>query len=323
MGGRTVKCDLCDMEMAAGSLRSHLETQHDTYRHFVLGGGEEESEGRTYEARRELATGRWPCPVPECPGGGRDPYDLRRHFRSRHPRDLVSVRGETFPRCEACGMQVSAEVLGSKQHEATRTCQTFSAMRVQHGHALAGAKAMRRRFMAYGTEELRQVEGFKYLGRIVSHVDNDVPAMRRNLKRARGIWRRLSKVLATEEIPAPVAGMFYQAVVAAVLLYGSESWSLPPRAMKVLEGFHVEAARRLTGMMPEKRGETWTYPKSKEVLAAAHLKTIGEYVTVRRQRAAALVVRRPVMAACRETEAMRGTPPRKYWWDQAIDWDLA
>ena len=153
------------------------------------------------------------------------------------------------------------------------------------------------------------MEVFKYLGRIVSLVDNDVPAMRRNLKRARGIWRRLSKVLATEEVPAPVAGMFYQAVVAAMLLYGSKSWSLPPRALKVLEGFHVEAARRLTGMMPEKRGETWTYPKSKEVLAAAHLKTIGEYVTVRRQRAAALVVRRPVMAACRETEAMRGTPP--------------
>ena len=59
------------------------------------------------------------------------------------------------------------------------------------------------------------------------------------------------------------------------------------------------------------------------MLAAARLKTIGEYIAVRRQRAAALVVRRPVMEACRETEAMRGTPPRQYWWDQAIDWDLA
>merc|ERR1712086_299826 len=131
------------MEMAAGSLRLHLETQHNTYRHFVLDDGKEESEGRTYEARRELATGGWPCPVPECPGGGRDPYDLRRHFQSRHPRDLISVRGETLPRCEVCGMQVSAEVLGSRQHEATRTCKTVCAMRVQHEPALAGAKAMR------------------------------------------------------------------------------------------------------------------------------------------------------------------------------------
>ena len=81
------------------------------------------------------------------------------------------------------------------------------------------------------------MEVFKYLGCIALYVDNNVPAMRRNLKRVRGIWRRLSKVLATEEVPAPVAGMFYQAVVAAMLLYGSELWSLPSRALKVLEGF--------------------------------------------------------------------------------------
>ena len=108
----------------------HLETQHYIVRFFVLvDGDKEESKGCTFEARRDLDTGSWPCPVPNCPGGGRDPYDLRRHFRSRHPRDLVSVRGETLPRCEICGMQVSAAVLGSKRHEATWTCQTFCAMR--------------------------------------------------------------------------------------------------------------------------------------------------------------------------------------------------
>ena len=62
--GRKVKCDLCDMEMAARSLQSHLETQHDTYCYFVLNGRKEEREGRTYEVRRDLATGGWPCPVP-------------------------------------------------------------------------------------------------------------------------------------------------------------------------------------------------------------------------------------------------------------------
>ena len=60
-------------------------------------------------------------------------------------------------------------------------------MRVQHERVLAGAKAMRLRFTACGTEELRQVEVFMYLGRIVLHVDNNVPAVRQNLKRARGI----------------------------------------------------------------------------------------------------------------------------------------
>ena len=53
--------------------------------------------------------------------------------------------------------------------------------------------------------------------------DNDVPAMRRNLKKARRTWGRLRKVLEKEEVVPKVAGMFYQAVVASVLLYGSEA----------------------------------------------------------------------------------------------------
>ena len=31
-----VECDICGMSLVAGSLRSHLETQHNTYRFFVL-----------------------------------------------------------------------------------------------------------------------------------------------------------------------------------------------------------------------------------------------------------------------------------------------
>ena len=82
-------------------------------------------------------------------------------------------------------------------------------------------------------------------------------AILRNIKRERQVWGRISKVIAKDSVPAPVAGMFYQAVVAAILLYGSETWVAPPHELRALEGFHVEAARRITGMRPKKRGETW------------------------------------------------------------------
>ena len=39
----------------------------------------------------------------------------------------------------------------------------------------------------YGTDELMQVKVFKYLGRMVSSVDNNVPAMHHSLKRARKV----------------------------------------------------------------------------------------------------------------------------------------
>ena len=64
----------------------------------------------------------------------------------------------------------------------------------------------------------------------------------------------------------PVAGMFYQAIVVAVLLYGAESWILPDAQLAPLEDFHVECARRLTGMRLRKRGDTSVYPKSADVL---------------------------------------------------------
>ena len=66
------------------------------------------------------------------------------------------------------------------------------------------------------------------------------------------MWGRISVVIAKECVPPPVTGMFYQAVAAAVLLYGSGTWVVSAYDLRVLEGFHVEAARRLTGMCPSK-----------------------------------------------------------------------
>ena len=93
---------------------------------------------------------------------------------------------------------------------------------------------LRQRFTAKG-KPLPQVQLFKYLGRIIAYDGNGVPVARRQLARARAVWGRLSKVIAKESVPAPVAGMFYQAVVAAVLLYGSESWVLPEAQLRALE----------------------------------------------------------------------------------------
>ena len=121
---------------------------------------------------------------------------------------------------------------------------------------------------------LKSVRQFKYLGRIVSYDENDTPAIRRNIKKARWQWGQFRKVLERDAVPPRVAGMYYQAVVASVLLYDSESWVMLPSTLRELEGFHVEAARRLTGMRPRKVKGEWVYPHSADVLAAAHLQPI-------------------------------------------------
>ena len=121
----------------------------------------------------------------------------------------------------------------------------------QRAVATQGKAALRQTFTAYG-EPLKRVQQYKYLGRIVSYDDNDTPSVRKNIKRSRRTGGQLRRLLEKEEVPPRVTGMFYQAAVASVLLYGSETWVLPPSAYKALEGFHVEAVRHITSMQPRK-----------------------------------------------------------------------
>ena len=125
-----------------------------------------------------------------------------------------------MPKCHLCGMQVTTA--GTPGHEASKTCQRTAAARRQHATAAQGRAALRQTFTAYD-EPLNRVTQFKYLGRIMSYDDNDTPAVRRNIKRARRVWGPFRKLLEKEEVPPRVAGFFYQAVVASVLLFGSET----------------------------------------------------------------------------------------------------
>ena len=145
---------------------------------------------------------------------------------------------------------------GTPEHLASRTWRELTAQQRQHEVAAASAATLWHTFMVYDAE-LRRAEQSKCLERVISMDDDDVPAMRHNLKKARKTWVRLRKVLEKEEVSSKVTGMFYQGVVASRLLYGSETWVLPPSGLRALEGFHVEAARRLTGMKPKKVNGVW------------------------------------------------------------------
>ena len=122
---------------------------------------------------------------------------------------------------------------------------------------------------------------FKFLGRYLAYADSDAPTIHKNLGKARAMWGRLLQVLWKENAPVKVCASFYQATVQAVLLFRSETWVLTPSLLRILEGFHVRAARRMTGMMPKRKHDgSWVYPDSKKLLKAAGLCTIAHYVGV-------------------------------------------
>jgi hypothetical protein len=131
-------------------------------------------------------------------------------------------------------------------------------------------------------EPLERVETFRYLGRLIAGDDTNFQAMRSNLKKVRGVWAWVLHLLQAENASPRTCGMFYKATMQAVLLYGSETWSLLPSSLKGLEGFHIRAAWRMSGLRLEKKPNgSWTYPCSNEVLKAAGLETISHYMDVR------------------------------------------
>merc|ERR1712153_211230 len=94
----------------------------------------------------------------------------------------------------------------------------------------------------------------------------------------------------------------------------------PPSALKVLEGFHMEAARRMTGMRPQRRTVgPWVYPKSADVLAAARLRPVATYIRRRRHQIPKTIEGRTLLDECRGAERRSGSSSRQMWWQQEMD----
>ena len=165
---------------------------------------------------------------------------------------------------------------------------------------------------------------FKYRGRLLAQDDDDIQAIRLQLRKARGTWARVGQVLQAENVSPRIAAKLYKTVVQAVLLYGSETWVLSMAALASLEGFHIRAAYRMAVRHKPSRGpgNRWVYTKPKDVLEECGMSTLAEYTTVRRQMIAVYVAICPILIECRQGERKRGAVPHRWWWEQQMDLDV-
>jgi hypothetical protein len=125
------------------------------------------------------------------------------------------------------------------------------------------------------SDEIERVEVFKYLGRLLAYDDNDARAVRGNLRKAWGIWVRLSHTIRSENASPRACSVFYKATVQSILMFGSKTWNLSLVSLKSLEGFHKWAAWRMAGKRLQKLPDgTWTYPNSAAVLDKVRLKLL-------------------------------------------------
>ena len=196
-------------------------------------------------------------------------------------------------------------------------------MRIQREAAVTLALALRFTFTVHG-DVLEGVEVFKYLGRLLAQDDDDVQAVRQQIRKARGTWARVGQVLQGENAAPRIAAKFYKAVVQSVLLYGSETWNLTETVLARLEGFHIRAAYRMARVHKPRKGlfGNWIYPSTKDVLEECGLHSVKEYINTRRATIAMYVVNRPIFQECQEGERRRGSMPRRWWWEQELGLDV-
>jgi hypothetical protein len=288
---------VCEKTLQARSLQSHLESTHNIYQQVVVADDLlEERTGTRYEAQRVRCKEPIKCPFPGCPGKLSSLYMLRRHFRDLHPKDSVEIWWEgSYPRCERCAMQCNPKY---PRHIHLQVYQTGVERRTQRDSAITSALALRQLFYVE-REVLERVESFRYLGRILAQDDDDVRAVRSQIKKAQGIWSRVGQVLQKDNTPPKVSAKFYKAVVQSVLLYGIEMWNKKHKP---------------------RRGPThvWVYPATEDVLKECGMHSILHYIGIRQETIFWYVVDRPFHALCTTGERRRGLAPRHWWWDQKI-----
>ena len=96
-----------------------------------------------------------------------------------------------------------------------------------------------------------------------------------------------------------------------VLLFGSETWNLTQRTMKRLKSFHIMAAWQMgcTNTLRKSLDVEWTFPSSDEVLEEVWMRTIAEYITMRRQTITASIGNRPIILSSRQVSRDMGIAP--------------
>ena len=261
-----------------------------------------------------------PCPVPTCvykvlANRGSKRSTLRRHFVMRHPEDTIIVSEEgLLPRCQSCGL--FAKSVNSVKHQNSLDCHNLTERR-------------RRYFAQYqqnepitfyvGNVTIKRVYSFKYLGRILEHSDNDNLAAENQLRKARARWSRVGRVLSSEKADPKVMGYFYKAIVQAVLLYGSESWTLSEGMLRRIRSFHSRVARFLCNRHIRCNEDgTWEYPHTEEVLESAGLFSIDEYIRRRRASVYKFMSGREILVSCRNSILKDTNVSRLVWWKLPI-----
>ena len=90
--------------------------------------------------------------------------------------------------------------------------------------------------------------------------------------------------------------MFYQSIMHAGLLFGTETWILLAAMAKNLEGVHMDLLIQETGQTANRqRDDTWRIVASVRLLKEARTHTLGAYIGNHNTKVEEWVMLRPIL----------------------------
>ena len=257
------------------------------------------------------------CPCFKCSYNTSNRTLLRKHFRSRHPDAIIIIQQEgLLPRCHECGLFQGN--VNSAAHLASQECKKYANIKNNRRFDLCQEASENVRFNVSG-EEIIMVKEFKYLGRVLTHNDNDLAAIERQLKKARGVWGKIGKIIRKKSNCNPrIMSIFYKVIVQTVLLYGSESWVMSSLARNKVNAFHNRCSRFITGRHIKLDGETWVYPSRVTTLQQADLLGVEDYIVKRKDTIGAYAESTDIFNSCQSCEGYTKNNRELMWWKQQL-----
>jgi 5'(3')-deoxyribonucleotidase len=240
---------------------------------------------------------------------------MRRHFRTRHPQDIIIIQQEgILPQCNNCG--IFKKNAHTQQHINSKDCQHYANSKKKRKQEIIQEAAKNVKFLV-GQEEIVNKKTFKYLGRIINDSDDDLPAVESQLQKARQVWARISRIIQKKTNGnIKIMSTFYKSIVQTILLYGSESWVLTQFIINKLNSFHHMCARHITGRHIRLEEEVWIYPDTTITLQQANLLKIEKYIEKRRNKMKNYVHTLQIYEDCRVSRANSKTARKLVWWTQ-------
>ena len=125
---------------------------------------------------------------------------------------------------------------------------------------------------------IKNVNDFRYLGRVLDCTDQDDKAVAYNRKKVQEWWGHMVRILTGDGVRSRSLAHFYITIVQAILLHGSETWVLSQRSCHQLDMFHHHCARYIMhDHICKLPNGDWYIPHSEDMLARCGLSQISTY----------------------------------------------